>query len=128
MRVILYAKYEKEDLYKVMETQCQHLIGTQRTDLIKLLHIFEELFNETLGTWEKHPVEFDSKVDTKPICLLPYPVPKEHEEMFKKEVAHLVLLGVHKVANDSEWKAPSFVQPKPKSNRVRFLSNFRNLN
>ena len=35
--VILYAKYEKADLRKVMETQCQHLIITQRNDLLKLL-------------------------------------------------------------------------------------------
>ena len=48
--------------------------------------------------------------------------------MFKKEVDHLVLLGVLKVANDSEWGAPSFAQPKLKSNRVHFISDFRNLN
>ena len=48
--------------------------------------------------------------------------------MFKKEVERLVLLEVLKVANDSEWGAPSFAQPKPKYNRVRFLSDFMNLN
>ena len=31
-------------------------------------------------------------------------------------------------ANDSEWGAPSFAQPKPKTNCVRFLSDFWNLN
>ena len=30
LRVILEAKYEKSDLHKVMETQCQHLTTTQR--------------------------------------------------------------------------------------------------
>ena len=29
--------------------------------------------------------------------------------------------------NDLEWVAPLFAQPKPKSNRVRFLSDFRNV-
>ena len=48
--------------------------------------------------------------------------------MFKKEVGNLVLLGSLEVENDSEWGAPYFAQPKPKSNRVHFLSNFRNLN
>ena len=48
--------------------------------------------------------------------------------MFKKEVEHLVLLGVLKVSNDSEWGDPHFTQPKPKSNLVCFLSEFRNLN
>ena len=48
--------------------------------------------------------------------------------MFKKEVDCLVLLGLLKVANYQEWGAPSFAQPIPKSNQVRFLSDFRNLN
>ena len=48
--------------------------------------------------------------------------------MFKKQVKRLVLLGVLEVINDPEWGAPSFEQPKPKSNQVLFLSNFRNLN
>ena len=48
--------------------------------------------------------------------------------MFKKEVERLVLLGVLDVANDSEWLAPSFAQPKPKSNQVHFLTDFGDIN
>ena len=48
--------------------------------------------------------------------------------MFKKEVEGLVLLGVLEIENYSELGAPSFAQPKPKSNRVKFLSDFRNPN
>ena len=33
-----------------METQCKHLTITQRNELLKLLQIFEEFFDETLGT------------------------------------------------------------------------------
>ena len=47
---------------------------------------------------------------------------------FKKEVERLVILGVLEVSNDSEWGDLSLAQPNPKSNRVRFLSDFRNLN
>ena len=57
-----------------------------------------------------------------------YPVLKLHEEMVKKEAERLVLLGVLEVANYSEWGFPPFAQPKPKSYRLRFLSDFRNLN
>ena len=57
-----------------------------------------------------------------------YPLLKAHTEIFKKEVECLVLLGVLKIANYSELGAPSFSQPKPKSNQVRFISDFRNLN
>ena len=37
-------------------------------------------------------------------------------------------MGVLEEENDSEWGAPSFAQPKAKRNRVRFLSDFQNLN
>ena len=50
----------------------------------------------------------------RPIFSQPYPVPKVHKEMFKNEVENSLLLGVLEVANNSEWGAPSFVQPKPK--------------
>ena len=48
--------------------------------------------------------------------------------MFKNEVDILVSLGVIKEANDSEWGALSFAQPKVKMNCVKFLNDFRNLN
>ena len=37
LRVILDAKYEKSDLNKVMENQCQHLTTTKYNELLKLL-------------------------------------------------------------------------------------------
>ena len=36
-------------------------------------------------------------------------------------------MGVLKEENGSEWGAPSFTQPEAKTDRVRFLSDFRNL-
>ena len=50
LHVILYAKYEEVGIHKFMETQCQHLTMTQRSEFLKLLHKFEELLNGTLGT------------------------------------------------------------------------------
>ena len=75
-----------------METQCQHLTMKQRNDLLKLLQTLEDLFDGTLGTWKTDPVDFELKEDTKPIFSLTYPLPKVHEEIFKKEVECLVLL------------------------------------
>ena len=65
LRIILDAKYEKADLHKVMENQCQHLMMTQRNDLLKLLHKFEELFDGKLGTGKTYPVDFELKKDTR---------------------------------------------------------------
>ena len=58
--------------------------------------------------------------------MRPYPVLKVNEEMSKKEVEGLVLLGVLGISNNPSWGAPYFEQPKPKSNRVDFLSDFIN--
>ena len=101
---------------------------TQRNKLFKLLHKFKELFNGTLGTWKIYPIYFKLKEYTKPICLLPHPVPKVHEEIFKEEVYRLFILGVLEVATDSEWGSPSFAHYKPKSNQVCLLSDIRSLN
>ena len=67
-----------------MENQCQHLTMTQRNELLKLLQNCEELFDGTLDTRKTDPVDFKLKDDAKPILLRTYPVPKVHEEMFKK--------------------------------------------
>ena len=101
MRVIIDAKYEKADLHKVMENQCQHLTKTQRNYLIKLLQEIKWLSYGTISTLKTHPVDFKLKEDMKPICPRSYPVPKVHEEMFKREIEHLVRLGFLEVANDS---------------------------
>ena len=73
-------------------------------------------------------MNLDLKDDTTPMCLRPYPVPRVHKAMFRKEVERLVKLGVLEEANESKWGSPSFDQPKPKTSRVRFLNDFRNLN
>ena len=68
-----------------MENQCQHLEMTKRNELLKLLHKPEELFDGTLGTWKTDPVDFELKEDAKSICLRPYPIPKVHKEIKKKD-------------------------------------------
>ena len=40
------------DLHKVMENQCQHLIMTQRNELLKLLQKSKELLDGTLVSWK----------------------------------------------------------------------------
>ena len=67
-----------------METQCQYLTMTQRNDYLKLSQKLEKLFDGTLGTWKINSIYFELKEDIKPILLQSYPVPKVHEEIFKK--------------------------------------------
>ena len=96
--------------------------------MLKLLHKFKYFLYVTLGNWETYSVGFKLKEGVEPIFSLPYPVPKLHKEMFKKDVERLVQILVLELANGSSWGAPPFAQPKPKSNRVRFLSEFININ
>ena len=125
---ILDRKYEKADLNKVMDEQCQHLTSTERYRLLHILRKFKDMFDGTLGTWNTTPVDLGLKDDAKPVCSRHYPVPRVHEEMLIKEFKRILSLGVPEDANDPEWVAPSFVQPKAKTNPVRFFSDFQNLN
>ena len=85
------------------------------------------MFDGTLGTWNTDPVDIELKDDAKPHHARPYPVPKVHKEVFKKEVTRLCKLGVLRKVNRSEWGDPTFIKPK-KNGTVRFLSDFRELN
>ena len=67
-----------------METRYQNLTMTQRSDLLKLLQKFEDLFDGTLCTWKTDLLDIKLKEYTNTIRLQPHPVTKVHEEMFKK--------------------------------------------
>ena len=69
---------------------------------------------------ETYPVYFQLKEGVNPICSIRYQVTKVHKDIFKKDVEHLVLLGVLEIEKYSEWRDPPFAQHKPKRNRVRF--------
>ena len=58
LRVILYDKYEKEYLNKVIENQFQHMREVQHNELLKLLQKIEDFFYGAFGTQKKDPVYF----------------------------------------------------------------------
>ena len=72
----------------------EHLTATQCNALLQVLKKYEDLFGGTLGTWNTTLVDLELKDNAKPVCSRPYPVPKVHETMFKKEVKRLMRLGV----------------------------------
>jgi hypothetical protein len=54
-------------------------------------------------------------------------VPRIHLSTFKRELDHLVALGVLVPQQESEWAGPSFIIPK-KDGKVRWISDLRQLN
>ena len=72
-------------------------------------------------------MNLDLKDDATPMCLRPYPIPRVHDAMIRKEVKRILKVGVLGESNESEWVAPSIDQPKLKNKCVIFLSDFRKL-
>ena len=123
---ILDAKYDKVDVRDVSQEQA-HLTPNQRNDLERLLKKHEKLFSGRLGLYPHKEIKIELLPGSEAVHSRPYPVPRIHEETFRKELDHLVEIGVLSFQGASEWVCPSFVQPK-KDGRARWISDLRALN
>ena len=123
---ILDAKYEWTDVADVVK-KLHHLAQNQKDDLLAVLKRHATMFEGTLGVYPHKKFHIDIDPDAKPVYSRPYPVPHIHLKTFKKELDHLVELGVLVPQNESEWASPTFIIPK-KDGRVRWISNLRQLN
>jgi hypothetical protein len=110
---ILDAKYEKPNLRAFTEEEClNHLSTTENVKLLKLLQVYKELFDGTLGGWDCNPVSLQLKEGAQPYHDRPFSIPKKHVETIKKEIQRLCNLGVLKWQADSKWALPTFIIPK----------------
>ena len=124
---ILDAKYEKLDVEALLRTHCAHLSSNQQADLRTLLHKHSKLFDGTLGRYPGEPMHIELEKGAQPVYRRPYPIPVVHMETFRRELEHLVRIGVLSPTRDSEWGLPTFIIPK-KDGRVRWVSDMRELN
>jgi hypothetical protein len=85
------------------------------------------MFNGTLGVYPHKKVHIDIDPNAKPVHYRPYPVPQIHLKTFKKELNHLVKIGVLGAQQESEWVSPSFIIPK-KDGKECWISNLCQLN
>jgi hypothetical protein len=126
---ILDAEYSALDLndYAHMETQ---LSNEQLAKLIYSLQKYPKLFRGGLGVLNVPPVHLELwpfNKDERPYHARPFPIPKCYEDTTKKEIRRLCDIGVLAECNDSEWAAPSLIQPK-KTGDVQLLTDFCVLN
>ena len=128
---IAEAKYQSVNVKEVAAQQT-HLSPYQRELLEKTLGRFTTLFDGKLGLYTKKKIHLDLVDDAVPIHSKPYSVPKVHEEIFKKELKHLIEIGVLKPIGATEWACPTFIIPKKPDadgkQRVRWISDMRELN
>ena len=71
----LKSTYEKEKIKQVAYNATQ-LVSKKRTQLLRLLDNFQDLFDGTLGDWDTDPANLELKTDSKPFNCKYYPVPR----------------------------------------------------
>jgi hypothetical protein len=123
---ILDAKYEKVLVDDVID-QLDHLSAQQKNDLKQVLNEHTKLFDGTLGVYPHRKFHIDLVPGRVPKHFRPYAIPVIHLEAFKKELIHLVKIGVFSPQGSSEWASPTFITPK-KDGRVCWISDLRELN
>lgn len=120
------ADYRAVDVQDVANAQ-KHLTKKQQKELGELLGNFQQLFSGKLGRYKGRKIHLEVQPGATPIHARPYAVPRTQQETFKKELMHLVDSGVLRPIGATQWASPTFIQPK-KDNKVRWLSDFRELN
>ena len=120
------ANYKAISTKEVPQAQ-KHLNATQRQQLQQHLSNFSTLFDGRLGHYPHSTIHLEVQPNAVLVHSKAYSVPKTEEDVFKKELKHLVDIGVLRPCGPTEWAAPTFIIPK-KDGRVRWISDFRELN
>jgi hypothetical protein len=110
---IFDAKYEKVLVDDVID-QLDHLDAQQKDDLKRVLKEHTKLFDGTPGVYPHRKFNIELVPEAVPKHSKPYAIPVIHLEAFKKELIHLVKIGVLSPQGASEWASPTFITPRKK--------------
>ena len=72
----------------------------------------ESLFGGTLGVYPHKQFPIELEPGHTPVHAWHYPVPRVHLEVFRRELQHLIKLGVLEPQGLSRWASSSFNIPK----------------
>jgi len=126
-KVILDRAYQETDPSTVAQQQ-SHMSKAEQQQFQAVLNKYPNVFNGELGKYPHKKISLRLKSGSKPIHKKPYPVAYKREDLFKRELQNLCDDGVLKrCTGPAEWAFPTFIVPK-KDNRVRWVSDFRELN
>ncbi len=99
----------------------------QKEDLRKVLMEHTKLFVGTLGVYPHRKFHIDLVPGAIAKHTRLYPVPVIHLSAIKKELLHLVKIGILSLQGASEWASPMFFASK-KDGGVHWVSDLRELN
>jgi hypothetical protein len=123
---ILEAKYEKVEVDEGTD-QLSHLNPQQKEDLKRVLQEHTKLFDGTLGVYPHRKFHIDVASGAIAKHAQPYLVPVIHLAAFKKELLHLVEIGVSIPQGAIDWALPMFITPK-KDGKICWVSDLWELN
>ena len=126
LKKMLASDYKKVEIGDVVSSQ-KHLTSDQQTKLANVLNQYTSLFDGAFGHYPNYLAKVELLPSSTPTHVKPYHIPRIHIEAFKKELAHLVQIGVIRPYGPTEWACPIFVTPE-KDGRIRWVSDLRALN
>ena len=123
---ILERKYDRVTARDVAEQQ-DRMLPKQNKLFEHTLKKYEILFDGKLGHYPHEKFHIDLVEGAKPVFKKAYHVPFQWESLFKGELQNMVKDGALGPCGRSHWVvAPTFFVPK-KDNRVRLVSDLREL-
>ena len=128
MNKMLDCDYSKVDIKKIVNEL--NLTLASKIKLKTTLKKFPELFGGGLGKLKNGVASINLMEGATQVARTYYNLPKAYEETARKEIKHMVEIGVLKQLSPFEettWAAPSFGTPK-KTSDIRIVTDLRKMN